>query len=118
MNKKITENDLYAKLRKEREELYKIIGKEGITDQKVRIDKYAHLYVLQDEMTEYLRARRLSQAEIEKLYAVENFYEYIQNYLLHHKDVLTTHIKNVLILFFIQRTEKRSLGGECHALPI
>ena len=79
MNKKITENDLYAKLRKEREELYKIIGKEGITDQKVRIDKYAHLYVLQDEMTEYLRARRLSQAEIEKLYAVENFYEYIQN---------------------------------------
>ena len=27
MNKKITENDLYAKLRKEREELYKIIGK-------------------------------------------------------------------------------------------
>ena len=41
MNKKITENDLYAKLRKEREELYKIIGKEGITDQKVRIDKYA-----------------------------------------------------------------------------
>ena len=45
------------------------------------------LYVLQDEMTEYLRARRLSQAEIEKLYAVENFYEYIQNYLLHHKDV-------------------------------
>ena len=87
MNKKITENDLYAKLRKEREELYKIIGKEGITDQKVRIDKYAHLYVLQDEMTEYLRARRLSQAEIEKLYAVENFYEYIQNYLLHHKDV-------------------------------
>ena len=51
------------------------------------IDKYAHLYVLQDEMTEYLRARRLSQAEIEKLYAVENFYEYIQNYLLHHKDV-------------------------------
>ena len=42
---------------------------------------------LQDEMTEYLRARRLSQAEIEKLYAVENFYEYIQNYLLHHKDV-------------------------------
>lgn len=29
-----------------------------------------------------------------------------------------THIKNVLILFFIQRTEKRSLGGECHALPI
>ena len=53
MNKKITENDLYAKLRKEREELYKIIGKEGITDQKVRIDKYAHLYVLQDEMTEY-----------------------------------------------------------------
>lgn len=87
MNKEITENDLYAKLRKEREELYKIIGKEGITDQKVRIDKYAHLYVLQDEMTEYLRARRLSQAEIEKLYAVENFYEYIQNYLLHHKDV-------------------------------
>lgn len=87
MNKKITENDLYAKLRKEREELYKIIGKEEITDQKVRIDKYAHLYVLQDEMTEYLRARRLSQAEIEKLYAVENFYEYIQNYLLHHKDV-------------------------------
>ena len=84
---KITENDLYAKLRKEREELYKIIGKEEITDQKVRIDKYAHLYVLQDEMTEYLRARRLSQAEIEKLYAVENFYEYIQNYLLHHKDV-------------------------------
>ena len=77
MNKKITENDLYAKLRKEREELYKIIGKEKITDQKVRIDKYAHLYVLQDEMTEYLRARRLSQAEIEKLYAVENFYEYI-----------------------------------------
>ena len=73
MNKKITENDLYAKLRKEREELYKIIGKEGITDQKVRIDKYAHLYVL--------------QAEIEKLYAVENFYEYIQNYLLHHKEV-------------------------------
>ena len=52
MNKKITENDLYAKLRKEREELYKIIGKEEITDQKVRIDKYAHLYVLQDEMTE------------------------------------------------------------------
>ena len=87
MNKKITENDLYAKLRKEREELYKIIGKEEITDQKVRIDKYAHLYVLQDEMTEYLRARRLSQAEIEKLYAVENFYEYIQNYLLQHKDV-------------------------------
>ena len=87
MNKKITENDMYAKLRKEREELYKIIGKEEITDQKVRIDKYAHLYVLQDEMTEYLRARRLSQAEIEKLYAVENFYEYIQNYLLHHKDV-------------------------------
>ncbi len=78
MNKKITENDLYAKLRKEREELYKIIGKEGITDQKVRIDKYAHLYVLQDEMTEYLRARRLSQAEIEKLYAVENFYEYMR----------------------------------------
>ena len=38
-------------------------------------------------MTEYLRARRLSQAEIEKLYAVENFYEYIQNYLLQHKDV-------------------------------
>ena len=35
----------------------------------------------------YLRARRLSQAEIEKLYAVENFYEYIQNYLLQHKDV-------------------------------
>lgn len=32
MNKKITENDLYAKLRKEREELYKIIGKEEITD--------------------------------------------------------------------------------------
>ena len=31
---------------------------------------------------------------------------------------LTTHIKNVLILFFIQRTEKRSLGGECHALSI
>ena len=89
MNKKITENDLYAKLRKEREELYKIIGKEEITDQKVRIDKYAHLYVLQDEMTEYLRARRLSQAEIEKLYAVENFYEYIQNYLLHHKHRLT-----------------------------
>ena len=28
------------------------------------------------------------------------------------------YIKNVLILFFIQRTEKRSLGGECHALPI
>ena len=74
MNKKITENDLYAKLRKEREELYKqIIGKEKITDQKVRIDKYAHLYVLQDEMTEYLRARKLSQTEIEKLYAVENF---------------------------------------------
>ena len=80
MNKKITENDLYAKLRKEREELYKIIGKEGITDQKVRIDKYAHLYVLQDEMTEYLRARRLSQAEIEKLYAVENFYEYMHTF--------------------------------------
>ena len=50
MNKKITENDLYAKLRKEREELYKIIGKEEITDQKVRIDKYAHLYVLQDDL--------------------------------------------------------------------
>ena len=88
MSKKITENDLYAKLRKEREEHYKqIIGKEEITDQKVRIDKYAHLYVLQDEMTEYLRARKLSQAEIEKLYAVDNFYEYIQHYLLHHKDV-------------------------------
>ena len=88
MNKKITENDLYAKLRKEREKFYKqIIGKEKITDQKVRIDKYAHLYVLQDEMTEYLRARKLSQAEIEKLYAVENCYAYIQNYLLHHKEV-------------------------------
>ena len=118
MNKKITENDLYAKLRKEREELYKIIGKEGITDQKVRIDKYAHLYVLQDEMTEYLRARRLSQAEIEKLYAVEISMSISRTICYITRMFLTTHIKNVLILFFIQRTEKRSLGGECHALPI
>ena len=41
------ENDL-TKIK--REELYKIIGKEKITDQKVRIDKYAHLYVLQDDL--------------------------------------------------------------------
>lgn len=108
MNKKITENDLYAKLRKEREELYKIIGKEGITDQKVRIDKYAHLYVLQDEMTEYLRARRLSQAEIEKLYAVENFYEYIQNYLLHHKDVFNYHGYKIGRVFDISQTHGKA----------
>ena len=117
MNKKITENDLYAKLRKEREELYKIIGKEGITDQKVRIDKYAHLYVLQDEMTEYLRARRLSQKS-KSCMQLKISMSISRTICFITRMFLTTHIKNVLILFFIQRTEKRSLGGECHALPI
>jgi len=48
----------------------------------------------------------------------QNLPEFLQESIQAMVSAWDTHIKNVLILFFIQRTEKRSLGGECHALPI
>ena len=54
MNKKITENDLYAKLRKEREELYKIIGSFTMKrlerkQEKERLERQIHQQMLKEQ---------------------------------------------------------------------